>query len=113
MNKYYPGEQVNIHIQTLINSMQENNGVITLKKVRVKIPLLRGNGERVIPIYVGEFMRWVSCWLSMACWVGIPDRYYCYTITKKVVTLLSHWIGHGLPSFVWIINLYGIFPLWR
>ena len=32
MNKYYPGEPVNIHIQPLINIMHENNWVITTKK---------------------------------------------------------------------------------
>ena len=32
MNKYDPGEPVNIHIQSLINIMQENNWVITTKK---------------------------------------------------------------------------------
>ena len=30
--KYYPGEPVNIHIQSLINIIQENNRVITTKK---------------------------------------------------------------------------------
>ena len=32
MNKYYPGEPVNIHIQSLINIMQEKYWVITTKK---------------------------------------------------------------------------------
>ena len=32
MNKYYPGEPVNIPIQSLINIMQEKNWVITTKK---------------------------------------------------------------------------------
>ena len=32
MNKYYPGEAVNIHIQSLINIIQDNNLVITTKK---------------------------------------------------------------------------------
>ena len=32
MNKYYTGEPVNIHIQSLINIMQENKIVITTKK---------------------------------------------------------------------------------
>ena len=32
MNKYYPGEPVNIHIQSLINIMPKNNRVITTKK---------------------------------------------------------------------------------
>ena len=31
-NIYYPGEPVNIHIQSLINIIQENNRVITTKK---------------------------------------------------------------------------------
>ena len=30
--KYYPGEPVNIHIQSLINIIQENNWLITTKK---------------------------------------------------------------------------------
>ena len=30
--KYYPGEPVNIHIQSLINIGKENNGVISSKK---------------------------------------------------------------------------------
>ena len=51
MNKYYPGEPVNIHIQSLINIMQDNNMVTTIKKVKSKLPLFCGNGERVIPIY--------------------------------------------------------------
>ena len=29
---YYPGEPVNIHIQSLINIIKENNRVITTKK---------------------------------------------------------------------------------
>ena len=32
INRYYPGEPVNIHIQSLINIIQENNWVITNKK---------------------------------------------------------------------------------
>ena len=53
MNKYYPGEPVNIHIQSLINIMQVTNLLITTKKGEGKLPLFCGNGERVIPIYVG------------------------------------------------------------
>ena len=45
------GEPVNIHIQSLISIIQENNRVITTKKGNGKIPLFRGNGERVNPIY--------------------------------------------------------------
>ena len=33
MKKYYPGEPVNIHTQSLINIMQEKNRVITTKRV--------------------------------------------------------------------------------
>ena len=51
MNKYYPGESVNIHIQSLINIMQDNNRVITTKKGKGRLPLFCGNGERVITIY--------------------------------------------------------------
>ena len=36
--KYYPGELVNIHIQPLINIIQENNRVITTKKGKDKLP---------------------------------------------------------------------------
>ena len=32
MKKYYPGELVNIHIQSLLNIIQEKNWVITTKK---------------------------------------------------------------------------------
>ena len=46
--KYYPGEPVNIHIQSLINIIQENNKVITTKKDKGKLPLFCGNGERLI-----------------------------------------------------------------
>ena len=51
MNKYYPGEPINIHIQSLINSMQENNRVIIIKKGKGELPLFHGNGERVITTY--------------------------------------------------------------
>ena len=51
MNKYYPGEPINIHIQPLINSMQEENWLITTKKDKGKLSLFCGNGEQVIPIY--------------------------------------------------------------
>ena len=51
INIYYPGKPVNIHIQSLINIIQENNRVITTKKGKGKLPLFCGNGERLIPIY--------------------------------------------------------------
>ena len=34
-----------------MNIIQENNRVITTKKGKGKLPLFRGNVERVIPIY--------------------------------------------------------------
>ena len=49
--KYYPGEPVNMHIQLLINIIQENNWVITTKKGKGKLPLFFGNGEWLITIY--------------------------------------------------------------
>ena len=47
--KYYPGGPVNINIQSLTNIIQDNNWVIATKKGKGKLPLFRGNGERVIP----------------------------------------------------------------
>ena len=45
--------QVNqlIYIQSLINIIQENNWIITIKKAKGKLPLFCGNGERLLPIY--------------------------------------------------------------
>ena len=51
MNKYYPDEPVNIHIQSLLNIMQENNRLINAKKGKGKLPSFCGNGEGVIIIY--------------------------------------------------------------
>ena len=49
--KYYPDEPVNIHIQSLINIIQEKNWAITTKKGKGKLPLFCGNIERLIPVY--------------------------------------------------------------
>ena len=46
-NRYYSDEPVNIHIKSLINIIQEDIWVITTKKGKGKLPLFRGNGERV------------------------------------------------------------------
>ena len=54
MNKDYPGEPINIHIQPLINIMQDNNRVITTKKGKGKLPIFCGNGEQVITIYAEQ-----------------------------------------------------------
>ena len=51
INIYDPDEKVNIHIQSLINIIQENNWVVPPKKGKGKLPLFRGNGERVNSIY--------------------------------------------------------------
>ena len=45
MNKYYPGEPLNLRIKLLINIIQENNWVITTKKGRGKLPLFWGTRE--------------------------------------------------------------------
>ena len=39
MNKYYPREQVHIHIKPLTDIMQDKNMLITSKKGRGKLPL--------------------------------------------------------------------------
>ena len=49
--KQLSSEPVNIHIQSLLNIIQENNWVITTEKVKVKLPLFRGNGEQIIHFY--------------------------------------------------------------
>ena len=51
MNKYYPGEIVNLHIQSLINIMQENNRLFNTKKGKGKSTLFCSNGEQLITIY--------------------------------------------------------------
>ena len=51
MKKYYPGEPVNIYIQSLIIIIQNNNWLITTKKGKGELPLFFGDGERFIPIY--------------------------------------------------------------
>ena len=48
---HYPGEPVNIHIKSLINIIQDNNRVTTIKKCNCKLPLCCGNREQVIYIY--------------------------------------------------------------
>ena len=41
---YYQCEPVNIHIQPLINMIQDNNRVITTKQAKGKFQLFCGNG---------------------------------------------------------------------
>ena len=40
-----------MHIQSLVNIIQENNRVITTKNGKVKLPLSCGDRERLITIY--------------------------------------------------------------
>ena len=54
MKKYFPDEPVNIHIQSSINIIQENNWVFTTKNGQVKLSLFNGNGERITPIYASQ-----------------------------------------------------------
>ena len=52
MNKYYPGEPGSIHMQSLINIMQENNWLIaTQKRLRVNYQYFVVTYNGVIPIY--------------------------------------------------------------
>ena len=44
MRKYYPGEPVNMHIESLINISQGYNWVIITKNGKGKSPLFRVNG---------------------------------------------------------------------
>ena len=55
MKKYYPGEQFNTHIQSLINILHEKNWVITIKKGKGKLPKFCGNREWVITIYASKW----------------------------------------------------------
>ena len=51
MNKYYPVEPENIHIQSLIHIIQENNRVNITNKGKGKLPLFSANAEQEITIY--------------------------------------------------------------
>ena len=64
MNKYYPGEPVNIYIQSLINIMDDKHLVITTKRGKGKLPLFCGNEEWVIPIYDVYHVRYISLWFK-------------------------------------------------
>ena len=51
--QYYPGGPVNIHMQSLINFIQDKNWLIPTKKGKGKLPSFRGNADWSIPIYGG------------------------------------------------------------
>ena len=60
IQKYYPSEPVSIHIQLLINIIQETTGYLPTKKGKDKLPLFSGNEERVIIIYGPGVPPWRS-----------------------------------------------------
>ena len=37
------------------------------------------------PLDLGEFMRWVSFWLYMSCWVGIHEKRELCAVTSPVI----------------------------
>ena len=37
------------------------------------------------PLYLGEFMRWVDCWVYMACQVEIADMHDWWSVTPPVM----------------------------
>ena len=91
MKKYYPGEPVNIHVQSLINIIQKNNWVITTKKGQGKFPLFCGNGEQVIPIYGGHGI------------MHVPYAAIQVTRTFQVVTHAERLFvvrGHHIPPSI-------------
>ena len=49
--KYYAGEPVNIHIESLINIIQDNNRVTPQEKDNGKLKLFFGNVEWIFTIY--------------------------------------------------------------
>ena len=74
MNKYYPGEPVNINIKSLINIIQENNWVITTKKrVRVNyhyfVVMQNGQFPSMVPLisalHIFSFQSHIFQYLSI------------------------------------------------
>ena len=49
--KYYPGETININVQSLIIISRIKIRSLPPKRVRGELPLFSGNVERVIPFY--------------------------------------------------------------
>ena len=81
MNKYYPVEPVNIHIESLINIILENNWVITTKKGKGKLLIFCGNVERLIHIYAVDLWTYVH---AGSGWGHSDDERYfqCFTIVS-------------------------------
>ena len=80
---YYPGEPVNIHMQSLINIIQDNNWGITTKKGKGKFPLFCGNIEWVIPLY------YIRCY-------SLP-KYLPYLLSYTLHALYICLSFHGYP----------------
>ena len=63
------------------------------------------------PFYLGEFMRWVGCWLYIGsrldCVFGTVIRYMVTTIGAN---LLPFWILYGIPGIGRIVTLHGTLP---
>ena len=51
MKKYYPGEPVNIHIESLKILSGRTIGYLPPKEGKGKLPLFCGKGERLMTIY--------------------------------------------------------------
>ena len=59
MEKYYPGEPVNINILSLLILSRINIGKLPPKKGKGELPLFCGNREQAIPIYgLGKMTQW-------------------------------------------------------
>ena len=49
------------------------------------IPIPATNKFLKGPLDLGEFMRWVSFWLYMSCWVGIHEKRELCAVTSPVI----------------------------
>ena len=110
MNKYYPGEPVNIHIQEWINIIQESNRVITIKKGKVNLQLFCGNGKWLIPIYCVYHLYYLLHFLDQAhstksfrfgYLLSIPFNFWLYGWTA----LSNHYLIHIVFNFLALCNL--------
>ena len=106
MNKYYPVEPVNIHIQSFINIMQDNNRLITMKNGKGKLTLFLGNIKWVIPIY--------ASWYSLHCVLYNSRTNMCLLpvhINYILWPILDLLIGHSIQSCA--MTKIMVFKAWR
>ena len=84
-----------MHVQSLINIIQDNHWVITTKKGKVKLPLFRGNGEQVIPFYdtVGRSGHKLERFLACNNMAKIDN------LEKFFYELRDHLLGNLLLKF--------------